>query len=170
MRRGSLRDLPPPELPPGVALHPGGAGDEPALALLLRAAFEDETWTEERVRRALTAAPDVERVLVLRADDEIVATASARLLPERFPGAGYVHWVAVAPAKRGLRLGAAVTLAVLHAFRELGLDTAVLETDDHRLPAIRTYLRLGFEPLEADAESAARWAAVRRALGRGSAG
>jgi mycothiol synthase len=44
------------------------------------------------------------------------------------------------------------------------LDVAVLETDDWRLAAIRTYLRLGFEPDPVEEEHAARWRRVLKIL------
>jgi mycothiol synthase len=109
-------------------------------------------------------APDVREIFVITRDGVPVATASARLDPDRFPGSGYVHWVAADPAQSGRGLGYAATLATLHAFVALGCRDAVLETDDERLPAIRTYRKLGFAPEFADDTHAARWQAVDAAL------
>ena len=47
-----------------------------------------------------------------------------------------------------------------------GLDQAVLETDDFRLPAVRTYLRLGFVPEPRTPGDARRWSKVLRNLAR----
>jgi mycothiol synthase len=58
-----------------------------------------------------------------------------------------------------------VILAVLHHFRESGCTGAVLETDDHRLPAIRLYLSLGFLPQMVAPDHPERWRAVFQALG-----
>jgi hypothetical protein len=44
------------------------------------------------------------------------------------------------------------------------LDQAVLETDDFRLPAVRTYLRLGFVPEPRTPGEARRWSKVLRNL------
>jgi hypothetical protein len=47
------------------------------------------------------------------------------------------------------------------------LDQAVvLETDDFRLPAVRTYLRLGFVPEPRTPGEARRWSKVLRNLTR----
>jgi mycothiol synthase len=46
------------------------------------------------------------------------------------------------------------------------LDQAVLETDDFRLPAVRTYLRLGFVPEPRTPGDARRWSKVLRNLAR----
>lgn len=168
MRRPTLDGLPPqPPLPPGYALRSYREGDLGALASVLRAAFDDPTWTPERVRTTLTNAPDVAQTLVIDHGGVPVATASARLKAD-FPGSGYVHWVAAAPAHRGFGLGYAVTLAVLHVFTEMGCRAAVLKTDDERLAAIRAYRRLGFRPEHQDATHPARWAIVEAELAEGT--
>jgi len=43
---------------------------------------------------------------------------------------------------------------------ERGCREAILDTDDYRLPAIRTYLRLGFVPDNLEADHAARWRTI----------
>jgi len=165
MRRLSLDDLPPLPAPePGLTLRRARSSDEPRLAELLRAAFQDDRWTVERVRRGLTQASDVAATLVLDNGSELLATASARLLPKVFPGSGYVHWVAASPQHPGRRLGYLVSLAVLHEFTHLGCRDAVLETDDFRLAAVRTYLNLGFEPVYPDEAHRARWEEIERQL------
>jgi mycothiol synthase len=97
----------------------------------------------------------------------MVATASSRLVPEQFPGSGYLHWVAADPGYRGRQLGRIVSLAALHEFVSLGCKDAVLETQDFRLPAIRTYLRLGFEPVYRDDTHIPRWEEIHRQLAGG---
>ncbi len=147
MRRPNLDNLPAmPPLPPGYTLRQYQETDLEPLAELMRMAFEDPQWTPAKLREALVDAPDVKTIFVIDYQGKPVASASARLLPERFPGSGYVHWVATDSAHRGQRLGYIVTLAVLYEFVRLGCHDAVLETDDHRLAAIKTYQNLGFEP------------------------
>lgn len=140
-------------------------GDAPVLAGVLSRAFDDPDWTPDRIDRALINAADVAKTFVITYKGLPVATASAQLLPQQFPGSGCVHWVAVDPQQRGARLGYAVSLAVLHAFVGLGCRDAVLFTDDHRLPAIKTYLALGFVPRMADDSHPSRWSEVETRLG-----
>lgn len=169
MRRPAPLAPPVPEPPPGYALRTATAGDAAALADLLTATFED--WSVERVHRALLAAPDVRATQVLTdAAGRIVACASDRRLPARFGDACYLHFVAAAPAHAGQGLGRAVSAAALAAAAAGGAQGAVLETDDHRLPAVVTYLRLGFVPEYTDASHPARWAAVLAALVGGRPG
>jgi mycothiol synthase len=89
----------------------------------------------------------------------------ARLLPDAYPGSGYVHWVGADPAHRGKRLGYLASLATLHEFVRLGCKDAVLETDDFRLPAIKVYFKLGFAPEYRHATHAPRWLRLAPQLG-----
>ena len=164
MRRPDLDGLPALSLPPGHALWRAGAADADGIAAVMASAFGPE-WTPERVRRSLLDASDVETTFVIETAAGPVATASARLDPGRFPGSGYVHWVGVHADHRGRRLGAAVVLAVLDRFRELGCRDAVLETDPPRLPAIRVYLGLGFRPESVGTAHEAMWRDIFANLG-----
>ena len=160
MRQPILADLPPaPPLPEGYTLRTFEPEDVPALAALFTAA-DGTAWDEQRVRRDLTEAPGVERTYIVAHHGSAVATASARLLPDAYPGSGYLHWVGADPAHQGKGLGTLVTRRVLEHFHAAGLRDAVLETDDFRLPAIRSYLKLGFVPEYREAGQQARWARV----------
>lgn len=165
MRRAHLNDLPALSLPPGFVLRSASATDLPALTGLLAAAFTELLWTPKSVHEALFADTTVKETLVIvdPAKEALVATASVRLLPERFPNAGYLHWVGTHPLYQGKKLGKAVTLAVLHAFAQRGLTAAVLETQDFRLPAIRVYQGLGFLPEVAHESHGVRWEAIAHA-------
>lgn len=142
-----------------VVVRRADSGDEPGIAHVLGGAFEDHTWTPERVHAELTGAEDVLAVYVAEDDDGVTATASARRF-EKFPGAGYVHWVGVSPDKRGQRLGRVVVEEVIAHFGRLGVPEVVLETDDVRLAAIATYLGLGFVPEYLEDNHRARWSKV----------
>lgn len=164
MRRPRLDKLPPLEEPPaGYALREAGgadAKDVEGLARVLTLAFPEDPWDADRVRRELTDAPDVEATFVIDHAGLLVATASSRYVPDRFPASGYVHWVGADPGHKGRRLGRVVTLRALHFMREKGRADAVLETDDFRLPAIRTYLDLGFLPEDAHPGDLDRWTRI----------
>lgn len=167
MSRPHLDDLPEePSLPDGYALTTYTSADDIAsLAETLTGAF-GEIWDEARVRDKLTDAPDVLAVYVATWRGRAVATTSSRWQPDRFPATGYVHWVGTHPEHLRRGLGLALMIRVLHDFRARGYRAAVLETDDSRLPAIRTYLRCGFLPVyeAGDEDHRARWSAVCRAI------
>ena len=160
MRRPDLDGLPDrPSLPPATDLRTAGPEDADGLAALLASAFGPE-WTADKVRHELVHAVDVESTFVVTLRGTPAATASARLLPEVYPGSGYLHWVGTHAAHRGRGFGRAVSLAALYRFRELGCRDAVLETDPHRWPAIRLYLELGFRPENVDPEHPEVWRSV----------
>lgn len=165
MRRPDLAGLPPvPDLPTDYEIRACDAGEAEALADLLSAAFPETQWTSERAVRDLLRAEDVVTTHIITHNGRLVATASSRLMPEAFPGSGYLHWVASHPDFRGRQLGRAATLAVLHEFVALGCEDAVLETHDFRLPALKTYLKLGFEPVMRDNTHIPRWEEIHRRL------
>ena len=151
--------------PSTIAVREANDADAEGLAKVLGAAFPEQQWTAARVHKELLDAPDVPAVFVIDDNGKVVATASARYV-ERFPVSGYVHWVAVDPQHRGKRLGNVAMERVLWRFFNDGRDTAILETDDVRLPAITSYLGLGFIPHYTEADHEDRWSHVFGLLAR----
>ncbi len=82
----------------------------------------------------------------------------------KFPGEGWMRMVGTAPEAAGHGLGKLAVLAALHSLAGRGYKTAVLSTDDHRLPAIAVYKSLGFEPVFIDPSHEERWKKVEEAL------
>jgi len=159
MRRASLDDLPDPEVPEGLVLRTFRRGDEGGWARLMSGAIGN--WDEESTARLFLGEPgvDAEGIFLLVSGDEHIATATdKRLAPP--DAAGYLHMVAVAPQYRGRRLGRCISLAALQHMRERGCQAAILDTDDYRLPAIRTYLGLGFLPDNLEADHPGRWGRI----------
>lgn len=157
-----------PQVAIGEVLRPdlrrATEADAGSLGELMRLAYGEDDWGVERVHRELLDADDVPVTWVVDDDRRIVATASERYLPERFPGAGYLHYVAASPGRAGEGLGRLVTAQVLSQVAARGYHRCVLETDDFRKPALVTYLRLGFVPeYRSEAERLA-WSSVFRSL------
>ena len=162
MLRPQLDELPAiPPLPSGYTLRTFADGDMPSLIATLAESFR-EYWDEARVARELTAAPDVQTVYVVAHGDRVIGTASSRFVPARYPEAGYIHWVGVASEHVRRGIASALLVRVLHEFVERGYPAAVLETDDFRIPAIRSYMKLGFVPVYdvRGEDHRARWSKV----------
>ncbi|MGV8881538.1 MAG: GNAT family N-acetyltransferase [Rhodoglobus sp.] len=157
--------FPAPTLPVGMTLRAAEASDSAAIAALLAEAFEEE-WDDARVGRDLLDAADVAVTWVIADAQGLLAVASERLMPQTYPGAGYVHYVGVAARARGLGLGAVVTARCMTGFLERGLPTAVLETDDFRTPAVITYLRLGYIPTYRNPAEQKAWSGLFPVLQR----
>ncbi|MEA9983938.1 GNAT family N-acetyltransferase [Subtercola sp. RTI3] len=142
---GPLDLVTPVPLSDGITLRPATKADESAIAETLAESFA-EAWDIARVRAELTEATDVPVTWVAEDAQGILGVASERVMPDAYPGAGYVHYVGVLDRARGRRIGAALTARCVQGFFERGLTRTVLETDDFRAPAVVTYLRLGFVP------------------------
>ena len=170
MRRRHLRDLPPIVLPEGYALRTYRPGDETAWCEIMNHGLSggpDKPWTAALCREKLVERPQFSAdalYFVTRSDDaghdEPVASATAWRQPVDDFETGYVHMVCALPEHRGKSLGYIATLATLHHFAARGFKRALLNTDDHRLAAIRTYLNLGFVPSYDHPSHAERWLAI----------
>lgn len=100
-----------------------------------------------------------EQVLYLKRGNKILATATAAERDD-YPGEGWFRMIATDPEEQGKGLGKLICLAALHSLKERGYKSAVLSTDDHRLPALKTYLGLGFEPIYFHESHKERWEKV----------
>jgi GNAT superfamily N-acetyltransferase len=69
-------------------------------------------------------------------------------------------FVLVHPAHRSRGLGSAVTAHAIYTAHRVGFPGIILHTQDFRLPAVRTYLKLGFQPETTVPGTAERWESV----------
>jgi mycothiol synthase len=159
-------DVRPPALPDGYGLRTFRGCDGDAWVRLMRQAGFDD-WSRETVKQALSAAlPDGIFFLEQGPARELVATAMAGHKPsDLHPFGGELGWVAVIPPHRGLRLSPVVCFEATRRLVAGGYREIYLSTDDWRLPAIRTYLNLGYVPLLCASDMDERWRLVARNLG-----
>jgi len=166
MERASLDGLPEVTVPAGYRIRSYRPGDGAAWCRVVNEAIGGD-YSEQLFQAEMAKAFAFEPADLLFAEGgaEAVGTAwavRAQNAPEKV---GYVHLVAVASKHRGCGLGRALVLSVLHRFREMGLHSAMLRTDDFRLAAIRVYLSLGFCPKLAHESHRIRWREAYRKLG-----
>ncbi len=163
----ALSAIPELVVPAGYRLRHFTPGDAEAWAALLAENGGLGTWSADTAATffAADSRMPLEGAFFLMRGDEPVATAQLHLKPDdpTVPGPE-LGFVAVIPRHQGCGLAAVVSLAVLHYAASAGHQSIYLLTDDYRLAAIRTYLKLGFEPWLTDASHAARWDAVRAVL------
>ena len=144
MRREDLAALPPLTAPVGLTIRRAVEADAAGIATCLATAF-GIAWDEARVRTELLHHAEVLATFVVVSDGTVVATASAPYQAALYGDAGVLHWVAALPGQGGKGLGGLVSLAALHHCAGCGLVAAMLLTDDARVPAIRTYRKLGLD-------------------------
>ena len=122
-------------------------------------------WDRGRLDRMLAGerAPlPLEGVVFATSNDMPVGVANLFLYERAGGPYSELGWVAVRPEHRGRGLAYEVCRRVLLFAKSAGLDYTYLTTQDFRLGAIKTYLRLGFEPEIFEPGHSARWNELRR--------
>lgn len=162
MKKDILSDLPAFLCPTGYLIRHFEPDDERNWEELIRHSFTREVKFTHKISAHVPLYSD--RLLFICRGNQPVATATAWELGSGDPKSWYLHMVGVLPEYSGKGLGYAVSLAVLHKIRESGGAAAFLETDDFRLPAIRIYLKLGFQPVYLDDSHPERWERILQRL------
>ena len=169
MQFRAYASLQPVRLPPGYLLATLAERDAGEWAALLNANGELGAWDLARAERCLNDPRPVvpEGTCLVLHRDRAVATACT-VLPTPAERRHELGWVAVHPDHRGRRLGLEVCRAALWYARRRGWPASILNTDDWRLPAINTYLKLGFVPELTHGSHPARWQEIHRTLSSGA--
>lgn len=165
MVHDNLGSLPALLTPKGYHIRSLLPGDETAWERIIEASFGGEHHFHKEM--ASDEAYKAERVWFVSDEEGLaIATASAWQRPQWNEETGYLHMVGLMPEHTGKGLGYIVSLAaLLHMVRE-GKSRAVLNTDDFRIPAIKTYLKLGFVPELAGSDHLARWTEISANINR----
>jgi mycothiol synthase len=167
MRRDTLDGLPALLLPEGYTLRTYCEGDDANWIRIINESFE-RAWTKADFASMMKNDPAFrpERLFFVVAPDGVpCATAGAWRSATNGEGVGYLHYVGTRPAHAGRKLGYWVSLAALLHLRAEGCNAATLLTDDYRLAAIKTYLRLGFRPVIVHENQPTRWERVMEVIG-----
>ena len=146
--------------PPGYSIRPYRPGDEPQWAKVMQlSGFED--WNEERLAEAIQEPERLEgtRFVVFDEQDLIVAATMASRHQDD-PPVGGIDWVSGHPDHKGRQLGYGVCAAVVKYLVDRGYTKITLTTDDWRLPAIKTYLKLGWQADMCREDMPDRWRKV----------
>ena len=167
MVRPKLENLPPLQLSPGSIIRTYQEGDDAHWAAIISASFGGRKLTATDTRRAIMDQDvfDPEGLFFATCEGTPVGTASAWKPTVDEVEFGKVNMVGVDTAHTGHKLGKGVSLSVLRYFREHGFKCVKLDTDDFRIPAVKTYLNLGFLSVHVDADQPERWRKVFGILG-----
>lgn len=151
-------------LPEGYTLRSYQSGDEQAWERIIIEAFHRSQSFQKKILQDSYFRP--ERVLFICHANHPVATASAWHVPNTPEHIGYLYMVGALKAHQGKGLGYAVCAAALDQMVRDGKTSAMLLTDASRLAAIKTYLRLGFQPLPLSPNQLLVWDEVLEQLER----
>ena len=166
MVRPNLEDLPELELPVGYGMRTYRTGDEEHWARIISDSFGGRERTAQDTENEITGRdvflPD--GLYFATHQGVPVGTACAWRQSVDEKEVGYVHMVGVVAEHTGHKLGKWVSLAVLCYFRDNSFKCSMLDTDDFRIPAIKTYLNLGFIPVYVEEGQPERWRNIFKKL------
>jgi mycothiol synthase len=161
-----FEELAAPEMPARYGLRAFRAGDEDAWVDLLSTG-DFGVWNRDRLDRMLAGERAVvprEGIYFATQGDGLVGTACAVIHRDEASAVAELGWVVADPSHRRRGLGTQVCRAVMAYLRDAGHRYVFLLTDDFRLPAIRAYLGMGFEPEMTDPSHPSRWQAITERL------
>ena len=150
--------LPPTSAPEGYSV--AAAVDRSAWAELLGAGGELGAWDEARLQLETALVVPGTQVFLTQAGQP----AAAAGVYDRTSDSWEIGWITVHPEHRRRGLGEAVTRLAMDRARSLPPRPLLLYTEDHRLDAIRLYLRLGFVPSLRHRSHRRRWRHIARRL------
>ena len=93
------------------------------------------------------------------------AVATITVVCDPNQSTGLVHMVGSLPECRGKGIGNLLGEIAVYTLKQSGMKTCSLQTDDFRIPAIKTYLRAGFVPELSTQDYVQRWNAIYREIG-----
>ncbi|MBE6608715.1 MAG: GNAT family N-acetyltransferase [Ruminococcaceae bacterium] len=79
---------------------------------------------------------------------------------------GLIHMVACREDARGKGYGTLLTKIAEYTLKKEGMESAYLTTDDWRIPAIKSYLRIGFYPDLSNDDFINRWDLIYKQIRR----
>jgi len=151
-------------IPEPYGIRSEGQGDDKAWERIIFESFGDKysyrIMTDDKAYRP-------ERVLFVTDENDMpVATAASWTIDDYPEDCAVLHMVGVLPDHSGHRLGLHVSLAAMMQAKSEGYARMVLRTDDWRIPAIKTYLRLGYIPVVVHENHIVRWKEVLHKINR----
>lgn len=126
-----------------------------------------EGWEQDTLDPWLAKIiPDGWFMVVDQSSKRIVCTAMAlHNYKGTYPFWGELGWLASDPTHAGKGLGYIVSAVVTERLMEAGYRNIQLFTEDFRLPAIKTYLKLGYVPSIYNEGMMDRWREICTSLG-----
>ena len=144
-----------PELADGVEqwldIMQYGLSDKKEDASFYKTCMLDMPWYEE------------EKCFFIMHGGKAIASFTVICDPEAKDG--LIHMVGCLPESRGKGVGNMMVAVADYVLKSEGMQTARLKTDDWRVPAIKTYLKIGFQPDLSTEDYVQRWDAIYRGIG-----
>jgi len=151
--------------PTGYKLRLYQSGDEERFFEIMSLAGW-EGWNQETLSPWLAKIiPDGWFMVIKEENKQIVCTAMAlHNYKGSYPFWGELGWLASDPSHSGKGLGLVASAAVTERLMDAGYRNIQLFTEDFRLPAIKTYLRLGYIPSIYEEVMIERWKEICQSI------
>ena len=125
----------------------------------LRVSVDFSAWTQEDYRNyQQSVLPEGLFLIEEISSGKFAASAGAERSAQT--DTGVLGWVIAHPDFRGKQLGRAVCVAAMQRLYQEGYRKFLLSTDDFRIPAIKTYLKMGWKPLLYQDDMEPRWRSI----------
>ena len=133
----------------------------------LRASVGFSVWEPEQLLKFRSKVlPDSMFLIVDNSTGRFAASATAEKTDmQDHTELGVLGWVMTHPDFQGHHLGRSVSVAAMHRLYDAGYRAFSLLTDDFRLAAVKTYLKLGWKPWLYLEEMEGRWRALAEKFG-----
>jgi len=152
--------------PSFVGCHLVKFSDEliPDIVTFLNAIGNLGWWSHRRFTNEILCKVEKPQEDVFLVECKGRISAMAVLHPPQDEMGAEIGFVAVAKAFRGKGLGQTLLLHIISTARNRGYHRVWLHTDAFRLPAIKTYLRIGMLPQTHRVSHRARWISVAKSF------
>ena len=159
MRRPNMDNIPQYDFPDGYTIHHWQTGDLQHW-IDIQKRFHDTEVNEEGFHADYghNEAFYKQRIYFLMHKEQVIGSISAWFGDEdRGTDVGQIHWLVIVPEHRGKNLSRPMMTYACNKFKELGHQSAYLETDIEFVPAVRLYLHFGFQPEITSDELQTEW-------------
>ncbi|MBQ9544347.1 MAG: GNAT family N-acetyltransferase [Clostridia bacterium] len=153
MKIDGLTSFSMPPLPPEAEVTTHRDGDEAEWESIIESAFGSH-FDFSFLKGAVQYDPGF--VYYISVGHRKIATVTATHNPA-YPGNGWLSMVGVHRDFAGRGYGKALVMIALDALKRRGYPSAMLSTDDDRIPALCTYLSSGFVPFISHESHPRRW-------------
>ena len=155
-----------PDTAPEYVIRTYQPGDE-VFFLSLMAKMDFDPWDEEKLHYNMSRVlPDGWFFAIETASETLVGTAMClHNYTDNTPFTGDVGWLACDSNHRGRGLGYALIAHVTNRFLRAGYSRIQLHTEYYRLPAAKTYLKVGYLPVMYAPEMYSLWQEICTQLG-----
>ena len=163
----AVKTLPEIDLPEGFVLDNILPADlEKYNALRQTANFSQ--WPAEKMEtfHSSKVLKNSHLVVVEKATGKYAASAAGEISRfEEYPMLGELGWVMTSPEFGGMQLGKKVSIGAMHAMYQAGFRAFYLLTDDFRKAALKTYLKIGWQPWLYAEDMCERWQVIADEFG-----